>query len=88
MATNDCKALPSTTKDKLPYTRNITVLETVSEAAVKSKAVGVNYVPINLEPCIVLRGKWLKEAGFDIRHKLTITVEHNQLRLAPQNNEA
>ena len=83
MANNNCSAATSNTKGKFPYTRSITVLETVNEAAVKSKAVGVNYVPVQLEPCIVLRGKWLKDAGFDIKHKLTINVRHNQLILEP-----
>lgn len=71
------------TKVKYPTTRHLTVLETICESAVKIRGIGINYAPVNLEPCILLRGKWLREAGFPIGQKVTITVEGGMLVLKP-----
>jgi len=66
-------------REKYPQSRELKVLETVMEAPSKARSVGLTYIPICLEPCIVLRGKWLSKAGFDIGQKVTVTVESNEL---------
>ncbi|WDE12838.1 hypothetical protein [Thalassomonas haliotis] len=55
---------PDSAKVKYPTYRQLTVQQTVSCTASKTRGIGINYVPVKLEPCIVLRGKWLKLAGF------------------------
>lgn len=67
------------TQEKYPKTRQLTVLETVIESNAKVRTVGITYVPVQLEPCIILRGKWLRDAGFDIGQKITVTVESDEL---------
>jgi len=41
----------------------------------------VSLLSRRLEPCIVLRGKWIKDAGFNIGQKVTVTVESNALHI-------
>ena len=74
MAESNHTSEPSSTKVKYPLYRQLTILETICENAVKIRGVGINHVPVNLEPCILLRGKWLKQAGFNIGGKVTITA--------------
>ena len=76
------------TRDKYPQTRHLKVLETVVETPPKVRRVGVTYVPVQLEPCIVLRGKWIREAGFDIGQETTITVESNKLLITTRAKES
>ncbi|WDE07059.1 type I toxin-antitoxin system SymE family toxin [Thalassomonas viridans] len=71
------------TKAKYPTFRQLTVLETTRDRAVKTRSIGVNYVPVVLEPCVVLRGKWLQQAGFSTGKKVTVTVEKDRLVLTP-----
>ncbi|WDE13510.1 SymE family type I addiction module toxin [Thalassomonas haliotis] len=70
-------------KVKYPYTRQLTVLETICENTPKTRGVGLNYVPVVLEPYIVLRGKWLTQAGFTIGEKVTVTVNQDILMVLP-----
>ena len=75
-------------KEKYPTSRQLTILETVCESAVKIRGVGISYVPVNLEPCAVLRGKWLREAGFPIGQKITVTVKEGELVITPSPTSA
>ncbi|WDE04574.1 type I addiction module toxin, SymE family [Thalassomonas viridans] len=68
-------------KAKYPATRQLTVLKTLSNSSVKGARPGINYLPVNLEPCIVLRGKWFKDAGFTIDEKVTVTVNQGELTI-------
>ncbi len=70
-------------KAKFPYTRQLTILETVCHSTARLKGVGISYIPVHLEPCAVLRGKWLKEAGFSIGQKITVQVSINSLTIIP-----
>ena len=84
MADSDFTPQPNPAKAKYPHTRELTILETLCNPSGSSpKPVGVSYVPVNLEPCILLRGKWLRDAGFDIGEKITITVNPNELVITP-----
>ncbi|WP_281556366.1 SymE family type I addiction module toxin [Thalassomonas sp. RHCl1] len=74
---------PGSAKVKYPASRQLTVLETICETAAKTRGVGLNYVPVVLEPYIVLRGKWLTQAGFTVGQKLTVTVNQDGLRITP-----
>ncbi|WDE13811.1 SymE family type I addiction module toxin [Thalassomonas haliotis] len=71
-------------KVKYPIYRQLTVLETVFESAAKTRGIGINYVPVNLEPCIVLRGKWLRQAGFTVGQKLSIKVNQEEIHIIPK----
>ncbi|WDE11948.1 SymE family type I addiction module toxin [Thalassomonas haliotis] len=71
-------------KVKYPIYRQLTVQETICGTAAKSRGIGINYVPIKLEPCIVLRGKWLKLAGFPIGQKISIAVSQGEIVITPQ----
>ncbi|WP_281558787.1 SymE family type I addiction module toxin [Thalassomonas sp. RHCl1] len=71
-------------KVKYPIYRQLTVLETSCESAVKTRGIGINYVPVNLEPCIVLRGKWLRQAGFTVGQKLAIRVNQREIQITPK----
>ncbi|WP_281559891.1 SymE family type I addiction module toxin [Thalassomonas sp. RHCl1] len=73
----------SSAKGKYPTSRQLTVLETTCETPVRPRGIGINYVPVNLEPCLVLRGKWFKEAGFVIGEKVTVTINKEQLVIIP-----
>ncbi|WDE05313.1 type I addiction module toxin, SymE family [Thalassomonas viridans] len=66
-------------KAKYPTFRRLTVLETTCEATTRPRGIGINYVPVNLEPCIVLRGKWLRQAGFPTGEKVRVTVNKGEL---------
>ncbi|WDD97573.1 SymE family type I addiction module toxin [Thalassomonas actiniarum] len=68
---------------KYPTIRQLTVLETVLNSVVKVRGAGINYLPVNLQPCLILQGKWLHEAGFPIGQKVTVTVEKDRLVLKP-----
>ncbi|WDE09738.1 SymE family type I addiction module toxin [Thalassomonas haliotis] len=74
---------PSSAKAKYPTTRQLTVLETICENAAKTRGVGLNYVPVTLEPYIVLRGKWLTQAGFTVGQKVTVTTNQDELLITP-----
>lgn len=67
-----------------PITRKVTVLETITENSVKTRSTGLIYIPVQLEPCIVLRGNWLQGMGFDVGNKLTVYIEHNLLQITPR----
>ncbi|WP_281559524.1 SymE family type I addiction module toxin [Thalassomonas sp. RHCl1] len=74
---------PRSAKVKYPTTRQLTVLETASNSGVKTRGIGVNYAPVSLEPCLVLRGKWFKQAGFIIGEKVTVTINQEELMIKP-----
>ena len=73
----------SSAKVKYPATRQLTVLETICENAAKTRGGGLNYVPVTLEPYIVLRGKWLAQAGFTVGGKVTVTLNPDELLITP-----
>ena len=58
------------------------MLEIVCESAVKIRS--INYNPVNIEPCIVLRGKWLRLAGFPVGDKVTITINQQEISITPK----
>ncbi|MEE8059453.1 MAG: SymE family type I addiction module toxin, partial [Pseudomonadales bacterium] len=70
-------------KAKFPYTRQLTILETICNPTSRLRGAGISYVPVHLEPCAILRGKWLKDAGFSIGQKITIQVSGNELIITP-----
>ncbi|WDE10129.1 SymE family type I addiction module toxin [Thalassomonas haliotis] len=41
-------------------------------------------MPVNLEPCIVLRGKWLRQAGFAIGRKVSIVINPEEILIKPK----
>ena len=71
-------------KAKYPRYRQLTVQETICESAIKIRGTGINYVPVNVEPCIVLRGKWLKKAGFVIGQKVTLVINPDEVIIIPK----
>ncbi|WDE09576.1 SymE family type I addiction module toxin [Thalassomonas haliotis] len=75
---------PGSAKVKYPIYRQLTVQETICGTAAKSRGIGINYVPVKLEPCIVLRGKWLKLAGFSIGEKISIAVNQGEIVITPK----
>ena len=75
---------PAPAKVNYPIYRQFTVLETICESAVKIRGIGINYVPVNLEPCIVLRGKWLRQAGFAIGRKVSIVINPEEIHITPK----
>ena len=75
---------PRPAKAKFPYTRQLTVLESLCEST-KSNDAGVNYRPIHIIPCAILKGKWFARAGFTPGHKMTIQVSENKLVITPGN---
>ena len=85
-----CHHTPETVsaKVKYPIYRQLTVQETVCGTAGKSRGIGINYVPVKLEPCVVLRGKWLRLAGFPVGQKLSIVVNREKLVITPKQTEA
>ena len=83
MADSNHRPEPAPAKVKYPAIRQLTVLETVCESVVKIRGVGLNYTPVHLEPCIVLRGKWLRQAGFTVGKKVTITTNQHKLVITP-----
>ncbi|WDE00749.1 SymE family type I addiction module toxin [Thalassomonas actiniarum] len=83
MADSNHTSEPSSAKVKYLASRQLTVLETICENAAKTRGVGLNYVPVVLEPYIVLRGKWLDQAGFTVGQKVTVTVNQDSLVITP-----
>ncbi|WDE05032.1 type I addiction module toxin, SymE family [Thalassomonas viridans] len=75
---------PVSAKVKYPIYRQLTVLETTRESAGKTRGIGINYVPVNLEPCIVLRGKWLRQAGFLAGQKVSIVISQEKMVITPK----
>ena len=71
-------------KVKYPRYRQLTIQETICDSAVKIRGTGINYVPVNLEPCIVLKGKWLKKAGFFIGGKVTLVINPGEVIIIPK----
>lgn len=67
--------------NKFPYTRQLTVLETVTAPRSRAQSIGVQYTPVQLEPCIVLSGKWLREAGFQSQQKVSVQVQEGGLNI-------
>ena len=78
---------PASAKVKYPIYRQLTVQETVCTTASKTRGIGINYVPVKLEPCVVLRGKWLRLAGFPVGQKLSIVVNQAELVITPKQTE-
>lgn len=76
----------SPVKAKYPRYRQLTVQETICDSAVKIRGTGINYVPVNVEPCIVLRGKWLKQAGFSIGQKVTLVINLGEVIITPKHS--
>ena len=83
MADQDITPEPRSAQEKFPYTRKFKVLETVMEGSTRTRSLGVCYVPIKLEPCIVLRGKWLRDAGFAMGDDITVTVNEGEIVIKP-----
>ncbi|CAA0098943.1 Uncharacterised protein [BD1-7 clade bacterium] len=83
MADQDITLEPRSAKEKFPISRKFTVLETVVEGYSRAKNIGVNYVPVKLEPCVVLRGKWLRDAGFEIGDEVVVTLNENDISIKP-----
>ncbi|WP_281561667.1 SymE family type I addiction module toxin [Thalassomonas sp. RHCl1] len=82
---------PGSAKVKYPIYRQLTVQETVCGSAPKSRNIGISYAPIQLEPCIILRGKWLSKAGFLKGQKVSITVNQGEVLITAKqadNNRA
>ncbi|WDE04121.1 type I addiction module toxin, SymE family [Thalassomonas viridans] len=75
---------PVSAKVKYPIYRQLTVLETTRESSSKTRGIGINYVPVNLEPCIVLRGKWLRRAGFPAGQKVSVAVNQGEINITPK----
>ncbi|WDE06058.1 type I addiction module toxin, SymE family [Thalassomonas viridans] len=71
-------------KVKYPVYRQLTVQETVCGTAAKIRGIGINYVPVKLDPCVVLRGKWLGKAGFAVGQKLCIEVNQEAIKITPK----
>ena len=71
---------------KYPRYRQLTVQETICDSAVKIRGTGINYVPVNLEPCIVLKGKWLNKAGFSIGQKVTLVINVGEVIITPKHH--
>ena len=46
---------------------------------------GYNYQDV---PTIVLKGKWLEDAGFEIGQSVDVTVDRNVLRVSPIHEKA
>ncbi|WP_281557873.1 SymE family type I addiction module toxin [Thalassomonas sp. RHCl1] len=78
---------PASAKVKYPIYRQLTVQETVCNTASKTRGIGINYVPVKLEPCVVLRGKWLHLAGFPTGQKVSIVVNQAELVIRPKQSE-
>ena len=83
MAESNHTSEPRSAKAKYPATRQLKVLETICENAAKTRGVGLNYVPVTLEPYIVLRGKWLAQAGFNVGQTVTVTTNQGELMITP-----
>ncbi|WDE12569.1 SymE family type I addiction module toxin [Thalassomonas haliotis] len=75
---------PGSAKAKYPIYRQLTVLETNCESGAKTRGIGINYVPVNLEPCVVLRGKWLRRAGFSVGQKVRVVVNQGEIVITPK----
>ncbi|WDD98546.1 SymE family type I addiction module toxin [Thalassomonas actiniarum] len=75
---------PAQAKVKYPIYRRLSVQETICESAAKSRGIGINYVPVKIEPCIVLRGKWLRKAGFAVGQKVNVIVNQGQVVITPK----
>lgn len=84
LQTSSCKdSHPSNKPKKFPYTRQLTVLETATTPRARAQSIGVHYIPVQLEPCIVLSGKWLREAGFTTQQKVAVQVQEGALNIKP-----
>ncbi|WDE08811.1 type I addiction module toxin, SymE family [Thalassomonas viridans] len=79
---------PASAKVKYPIYRQLTVQETVCNTATKTRGIGINYVPVKLEPCVVLRGKWLRQAGFPAGQKISVVVDQAKVVITPKRAEA
>ena len=75
-----CKENASTTQQKSHKPRQLTVLKAVRESKYKSH---LHYRDVQLEPYVLLRGRWLTKAGFDIGQKITVHTSHQQLIITP-----
>ncbi|WDE02416.1 SymE family type I addiction module toxin [Thalassomonas actiniarum] len=75
---------PASAKIKYPIYRQLTVQETVCTTASKTRGIGINYVPVKLEPCVVLGGKWLRLAGLPVGQKVSIAVNQAELVIRPK----
>ncbi|WP_281560802.1 SymE family type I addiction module toxin [Thalassomonas sp. RHCl1] len=75
---------PAPAKVKYPLHRHLTVKETFCESPVKNCGIGLNTMSVNLEPCVVLRGKWLRKAGFAIGQKVDVVVNQGEVVITPK----
>jgi len=75
---------PGQAKVKYPLHRHLTVKETLCESPVKDDDTGIKDMVVNLEPCVVLRGKWLRRAGFAIGQKVDIAVYQGEVIMTLQ----
>ncbi|WDE11315.1 SymE family type I addiction module toxin [Thalassomonas haliotis] len=75
---------PGPAKVKYPLHRHLTVQETLCESPVTGCGIEVNYMLVNLEPCVVLRGKWLRKAGFATGQKIDVIVNQGEVVITPQ----
>ncbi len=62
-------------QENFPYTRELTVLPSVFVEPPDLDGTVANPNALTLAPCIVLRGKWLKEMGFGIGQNATLHLE-------------
>ena len=82
LQTHSCKdSHPRKKTKQFPYTRQLTVLETATTPRARAPSIGVHYIPVQLEPCIVLSGKCLRDAGFNSQQKIAVQVEEGALNI-------
>ncbi|WDE05937.1 type I addiction module toxin, SymE family [Thalassomonas viridans] len=75
---------PARAKVKYPRHRHLTMQETLCESPAKDCGTGMEYMSVNPEPCVVLRGKWLRRAGFAAGQKVELIVNPGQVTIIPE----
>ncbi|CAA0095288.1 Uncharacterised protein [BD1-7 clade bacterium] len=70
----------SPTPSTIRYTK---VLETIPVKQ-RTRSAGVHYIPIDIDPCIVMSGKWLSKHGFVIGEDLTIELSNDCMIIRPK----
>ena len=86
MAIDDDTLEFHSSQEKFRKFRYLTVLETVLESHTRIRSVGLTYLPIELEPCIVLHGEWLADAGFNTGDQVTVRVSEKHLVVNKETN--
>ena len=81
MVDSDDTPEPSSPQEKSIKARYLTIQDTVIEAPAKVRCVGITVVPVKLEPFLLLRGKWLKDAGFPSGQEVRISIEQNYMMI-------